>query len=210
VAVLVGGYKDADAARRALDGIKKLKQPDGSKVKMDVAVMSNPQTQTIEQAVINPFTRSFVVRNPTVPAERPADRNAPDPLWKQLNADEPFSLFKCPHPVTLAIKQFQGAAVVQPKSATSNFLKMIGFGGKDGELLNAAAMNAHNLAEALRKVGLEAYVLHTRYNSIVTVGGYDSPDDPRLKQMQHQLASTAGAGPLQLFAQPMPMQVPKQ
>jgi hypothetical protein len=210
VAVLVGGYKDADAARRALEGIKRLKQPDPNKVKMDVAVMSNPHTQTVEQAVINPFAHSFVVHNPSVPVERQvAAKDAPDPLWKQLNADEPFSLYKCPRPVTLAIKQFQGAAVVQQKSATSTFLSKLGFGGKDGELLNAAALNAHNLAEALRKVGLEAYVLHTRYNSIVTVGAYDSPEDPRLKQMQRQLAAARQSEQLQLFAQPMPMQVPR-
>jgi hypothetical protein len=209
-AVLVGGYKDDATARRALEGIKKLKQPDAKKIKMDVACLSNPLTQTVEQAVINPFQHSFVVRNPAVPAERPVvEKTAPDPFWKQLNADEPYSVYKCPKPVTLAIKQFQGAAVVQPKSATSAFLSKLGFGGRDGEMLNAAAMNAHNLADVLRKGGLEAYVLHTRYNSIVTVGAFDGPEDPRLKRMQHQIASAGQLEYLQLFAQPMPMEVPK-
>ena len=56
-------------------------------------------------------------------------------------------------------------------------------GGKSGQRVDAAATSAHNLAELLRKAKLDAYVLHTKYTSIVCVGGYDTVDDPALRNM---------------------------
>jgi len=61
----------------------------------------------------------------------------------------------------------------------------------------------------------EAYVLHTRYSSVVTIGGFDGPADPRLLQLKQQLAKiqildqNSGYKALELFAQPLPMQVPQ-
>jgi hypothetical protein len=210
-AVLVGGYKDMDAARRDLEKIKKMPPPNPGRVRLDLMVLPNPTGNAPTRMYDNPFMQSFVVHNPTIPVERPADKDKPDAFLKQLNVNESFSLLKCPKPVTLVVKQYQGATVVQSKATSSSgFLQSLGLGGKSGELLNAAALNAHNLAEVLRKLNFDAYVLHTRYSSIVTVGGYDGPEDPRLKRTQQQLASLAPRlGQLQLFTQPMPMEVPR-
>ena len=70
---------------------------------------------------------------------------------------------------------------------------------------------AHKMTVALRAKGYEAYEFHDRYASIVTVGSYDRPDDPRLRAMQQTL--TTRLRPLQaqvqLFPQPLPMPVPR-
>jgi hypothetical protein len=90
---------------------------------------------------------------------------------------------------------------------------------KSGELLNAAGKQAHEVAEFLRKFGFEAYVLHTEYSSVVTVGGFDGPDDPRLIQVQQAFLNEmsnprSNVGQLHTramvnFTQPRPMAVPK-
>jgi hypothetical protein len=36
---------------------------------------------------------------------------------------------------------------------------------------------------------LDAYVLHTRHSSIVTVGGFDSLSDPRMRSTQEMLVN---------------------
>jgi hypothetical protein len=69
-------------------------------------------------------------------------------------------------------------------------------------------MQAHEVARVLRDMHFDAYVLHTRYSSIVTVGGYDTVNDPLLLQNQRHLASLQ-LGSVQMFATPMPMQVPR-
>jgi hypothetical protein len=68
------------------------------------------------------------------------------------------------------------------------------------------------------KLGFAAYVLHTRHNSVVTVGAFDGMDDPKLKMVQQQLARLSFRDKatglsvqeqLKMFAQPMPMEVPR-
>jgi hypothetical protein len=100
-------------------------------------------------------------------------------------------------------------------------------GRKSGELLNANAKMAHQLAENLRMkqrgqigLGLEAYVLHTEYTSYVTVGAFDAADDQKLLQMQQQLMNDMTnpnnslgrlnmTANLQLNPMPLPMPVPQ-
>jgi hypothetical protein len=207
-AVLVGGYADIDAARRGLERVKKMQPP--RTVPKDVLTYDlvpppgSNKPGMGQKAFVNPFLNSFVVPNPTVQVAR-EDPHKPDPFWKELNAGESLSLLKCRKPWTLAIKEYQQPTVYQPQSAPSNFLdKLL---GNAGEQLNAQAMTAHNFAEALRKLGFEAYVLHTRGCSIVTLGGYDGPDDPRLKQMQRAVPNIRINPPVELFA--MPMEVPR-
>ncbi|MBV9123063.1 MAG: hypothetical protein JO112_06885 [Planctomycetes bacterium] len=222
-AVLVGGYADMEVAHRALNDIKKLKAPQSMPKDPFTSVGVDPSASGLKQVhfeATNPFLTSFVVRNPTVPAERP--QTAPDPFLKQLNEYEPLSLLKCPKPWTLAVKEFHGNFQVQSEEATKSPSFLDSLMGKDkGTQLEASAQNAHNLAEALRKMGFEAYVLHTRYDSIVTVGGYERGDDPRMQEVQRtlfnrlQFKADASQGAsnfsaqLQLLPQPVPIQVPR-
>jgi hypothetical protein len=216
--VLIGGYKDMDSAHKECERIKKLQPPKSvpadTLYQSPLAAPANGKQDQLQQVKINPLSKSFVTRNPTVPVQREA-ANKPDPFWKQLNANESFSLLKCKKPWTLAIKEFQGAVMVQPQNTSSSFLEKL-FGNKTGEQLNASAMNAHNLAEALHTMHFDAFVLHTRTSSIVTVGGFDNANDPRMESVKQavrdlHLGSNHPSFPtgVELFAQPMPMEVPR-
>lgn len=214
-AVLIGGYKDMDTARSALNGVKKLKQPEKTHLLDFLAVngvkeVGEGQTprEAIQGRFVNPFVSSFVTRNPTVPMEKPVnDPTKADKLMRDLNTGRPYNLLANRHPWTLAVKEFTGASVMQSKSSSGSFLEMLGFNKKSGELLNAGALQAEEVAKVLRNNQLDAYVLHTRSSSVVTVGGFDTMDDPKLAQLQKKLAG-AKIGPIDLFVRPLPMPVP--
>lgn len=217
-AVLIGGFKDIDAARKALDEVRKLKPP--SERLMHQTLGGDAARPTSKS--LNPFLTAFVVRNPTVPAERDARDDKPDPHLKEYNADESYSLLKCPKRWTLAVKSYQGrATVVQTQATEKSVVEKLTGGASGADLLNANAKQAHLVAEMLKKFGYEAYVLHTEYSSVVTIGGFDSAEDPRMIQLQklfsNELAKglQSGVGQLHIkggvgfFTTPMPMAVPK-
>ena len=96
-------------------------------------------------------------------------------------------------------------------------LAALGLGGtKDGEALDAAAQQAHELAKFLRQpaLGFTAWVLHTRYSSVVCVGGFDGPGDAECQRLQRQIANLRfqaknGVDPIGLMPTPMPVEVPR-
>lgn len=222
-AVLIGGYKDMETARKDLDRIKKLPPPDRrfcSLISME-GPAPGQANGTSHKALESPFDHSFVVRNPTVPREqKPQNESTWDPFIKELNADEPLSLLKCRKRYTLVIKDFQGGAqaILGNDMKKTTFIdKLLGRGSGDG--LTASAMQAQAFAKALRSMKeepLETYVLHTRYASFVTVGGFDALDDPRmtearmkLSKLQQFMIPAAPGGGLMLWAQPLPMEIPR-
>jgi hypothetical protein len=210
-AVLVGGYKDIDSARRALDDVKKMKPSDTRLMNILFAGSSAPapgkKGGESYAGFANPLSDSFVAPNPTVPHEHKAE-NKQDPFLKELNADESLSLLKCKQPWTLAVATFQGTSVIQSSATAATFLdKVLGRGSAD--TLSASAMNAHNFAELLRKAKFDAYVLHLRQGSVVTIGGFASKDDPQLRQVERRLAEQNFAGRIELLPQPFAMQVPR-
>jgi hypothetical protein len=216
-AVLIGGYKDIDTAHRALKAIKKLPPPSSEKLMAVLAQAGLPQKvggeekSLLEGTFVNPFPNSFVVRNPTVPQEHKTE-DKKDPFLKKLNAHESFSLLHCKKPWTLIVATYQGMHTIQPADASSKVLSLFEnlWGSNTGELLEASGQNAHNLADAMHKLGFEVYVLHTRWGSLVTVGGYDRPDDPHMQEVQRALASNVQLGQhVQMLPQPVPMEVPR-
>jgi hypothetical protein len=207
--VFIGGYRDFDSASRDLPNVKKTPEPppDVHDAKGDYLDAGTKQLYHL-----NAYAQCIATRNPTVRAQK-ADASGPDPYWKQLNAGRPYSLLdKCHKPWTLAVKQFQSTGVIQPRSSSSPFLDMLGLGGKSAEVLQASALQAEEVAKRLSsQFNYEAYVLHTRTGSVVTIGGYDREDDPRLLQMAQQVRNMRfglDANAIQLFAQPLPMKVP--
>lgn len=221
-AVLVGGYPDMETARRALDGIKKMPPPENEKL-MDRFTVLAPAEEggrqgELKGTFLNPFLTSFVTRNPTLPHEAKQVDKANDPFLKRLNADEDYSLLKCKQPFTLAVKEYPGTSVIQAGSSaqSGSFLSMLGLGSKSGDVLSASAMTAHNLAEVLRKMKFDAYVLHTRHSSVVTIGGFDGEDDKRLQETYQRLQllvqnniKANKTDTLQLMPQPILMRVPR-
>jgi hypothetical protein len=219
-AVLVGGYKDIEAARSALAGLKKLSPPSLKAEASEIEFFVQGAEKTTKERT--PFANAFVTRNPALPAV-PKQTVKFDPLWKKLNADEEYSLLNCKKPFTLLVKEYHGAQVLQPKTGTGAFLDAIGLGGnKPGEALAAAGAQAHELAKLLhnKQFNLDAYVLHTRTSSFVTVGGFDAVDDPDIERVKRQVATLNTLStktkdgriePLRLvFDNPVPMEVPHE
>ncbi|MFL5240475.1 MAG: hypothetical protein ACJ8FY_00045 [Gemmataceae bacterium] len=232
-AVLIGGFKTIDSARKLLPDVKVLKAPQlklsSGQVAQDIISVGEPtggrDKMDIRRLPQSPFTLSFVARNPTISHEA-ADKVKFDPAWKKLNAEESYSLLECKKPYTLVVKQYCGASCIGPQNAPeSTFLEKLGIGsGKSVDTLGAAYMNAHNLADALHKMKFDAYVLHTRGISYVTVGAFASADDAELKKMQEafinsvkvdtkgveaKLKDARALQSLQLMNPPMPMPVPR-
>lgn len=221
VGVLVGGYKDRDAAFAALQQIRKLTPPDPKKFAFDIKFMATveqdksgkgPAKVTDGEAVyVNPFHRAFPARNPTA-QENSADVAAEElKTLRKINQGEEFSLFNCKGKLTLVVSRFNIAArMVDDRAQSRDFFGFMKPRGEDG-----AAHNAHNLAEAFRKNGLpDTYVLHTKFCSFVTVGGYDSETDPRLLSMQKLLAErfrndAYRDSRLGIYPTPQPMLVPR-
>jgi hypothetical protein len=221
-AVLIGGYPDADTASAVLKKVRNLPLPELKLASglnpYDTMLVATPNEEKkgmeLKRAPINPFSTAFVVRNPSLPKQE-QPKNQVDPFWKELNAYEDYSLLKNPKAWTLVVKEYLGNTVIQPSSGGSSFMKLFGMGSFSGDGLSAAGQQAHELASFLSKLGFKAYVLHTRFSSIVTVGGFDSLEDPELQRVQRQVQTlqfkaAQGSVPdsLKLFANPAPMQVP--
>ncbi len=226
-AVMVGGYADEKVARKALHDLRRLPLPDSNKILLDPKFYKVPQidpkTNQIvtengkrdERYSVDLFGCGFVGPNPTIKFERPADSNKFKLAdLQKLNRHEPFSLLQCPKPVTLVIKILSTPTQLQQntKAPKGGFLASLGLGGKSYGHEDAAATSAHSLAEYLHKIQINAYVLHTRYCSYVTVGAFDRENDPALLSMQQHLETNlrpmhpSGAnqppGPLQYLGDP--------
>jgi hypothetical protein len=174
---------------------------------------NQPSAQTVQLAVIQPFKRAMVVSNPTVQQNRPSADNAEDrALLRRLNEDEPYSLLKCPHPYTLVVKQFLLPRSVEASKTTGAFGGKQGSGGANNKE-DTIAVSAHELARFLQQGCKlkEVYVLHNKYDSIVTVGGFDDVNDHRIRDLQEWLprANQQLQKGLQLLPRPAIYEVPK-
>lgn len=215
-AVLVGGYADEATARRELENIKRLPSPDPNKVKLNIfsVLELDIKTKKMEQIdrPVNPFPRAFVSRNPSCKNERPAQEKLSVAALRRLNSEESFSLLQSKKKVTLAVKVFQTDQIVQGQSAGGAFMNTLGLGGKSVDRVDGAAHNAHNVAELLRKMNFKAYVLHTKTYSVVTVGEFESHDDPALPSMKNLLATRLAQPQLafiQFFPSAVPIEIPR-
>ena len=189
-AVLVGGFKDMDLARKALDVVRKWSPPKNQQL-MDQAVIAQQidrGTERVnvnrEEAYINPYANAIVVPNPAIRSTN-SGQQAVDPLLVMFNSEEPLSLLKTRKKYTLMVKGFTIPTTVQPKDVEGSVLGRL-FGGDEAQrVLDATAKQARSLAVSLRDPEMkpypyESYVLHMRTGSIVTVGQYDSIDDPQM------------------------------
>lgn len=224
-AVLVGGFKDFSHASAYLPKLKALPDPklklDGGRSAYEVMTYQEPvpdkKETVVKRAYVHPYHNAMVVRNP-LSASGKASKPKWDPFWKQLNADEEHSLLKCPKPWTLVVKEYMGGRALQSrgKETGGGFLSALGLGGSKGEVLEAAALQARELAKFLRhpRFGFKTYVLHTRHSSVVCVGEFNGPDDPEMKRVANHLKSMnfrtkEGADPIGLLPEPVPVEVPR-
>ncbi|GBD37408.1 hypothetical protein HRbin36_02539 [bacterium HR36] len=233
-AVLVGDFRSWDDARRELERIKKLPPPEGIPLPVLFIVRQErgnvpgapPDKVTGEYAKYNPFRYAFVVPNPLAPKPAPAQPKNWDPAWADLNRNNPYSLLRCPKRYTLLVKAFQAPMLITglrgaPPVLNTNTPRPAALDAQVEKELrrleqilgwkpDAAALQAHNLCEVLRHPSLnyEAYVLHTKEASLVTVGSFDRTDDPNAAQLRQLLAGKT-IGVVKLSDNPSFLLVPR-
>jgi hypothetical protein len=162
---------------------------------------------------VNPFLTALAGPNPTIPkAVAAAAPVKADEFLLGINAGQPYSLIhQTKKPVTLVVKIYGAEAghLVRPGEV------MQATGRSDGAMLERIAQQAHALAKALRAMRYDAYVLHTRYESFVCVGEYDSKDDAELLANARALASLplkkekTGEVLETLMEKPLPAAIPR-
>ncbi len=173
-----------------------------------------------------PLGQAFVTRNPLLPDEFFAPRGV-SKFVESMNADVPHSLLTCPGKFSVRVATFRGNVVIDQKK-----VKQIEESGQMESRLVQAAERAHTLTQLLRQRGVEAYLFHDVYESIVTVGSFESVGTPRqdgrieinptvlriiqsYSPQQRQLGGQVGLVPRYLRGipfdvQPMPVAVPKR
>jgi hypothetical protein len=225
-AVLIDhGFADMGAATAFLPKVKALPMPTlalaSGKTPYDTMLIQEPDPQKKQMITrrvnVNPFHNAMAVRNPTL-GSTAVTRSKFDPFWKELNAGESHCVLDNPKKFTLKVKEYTGARVIQSGAAQgSGFLSALGMGGKEGNALDAGALQARELVRVLRspQLGFQAWVLHTRQSSIVFIGGFDSLEDPELQRLGRQLSSLkfqtakGGTDPIGLMTQPVFVEVPR-
>jgi hypothetical protein len=121
-----------------------------------------------------PLGQAFVTRNPLLPVEFFAPRGI-DKFVKSMNTGVSHSLLSCPGKYTVRVATFRGNVVIDQKK-----VRQIQESGHMKSRLVEAAERAHALTEMLHKRGVEeAYQFHDVYESIVTVGSFESVGTPR-------------------------------
>jgi hypothetical protein len=201
-AVLIGGWKDMETARKALDTVRTW-QPPQNKQLMDRGFVGEAaakgQNATLNGGYLNPFKLAMVVPNPTAPKTLGAEAGA-DPLVLQMNNEEPMTVLKIKKPWTIVVKSFHAPLVdVRDKDAGSVMSVRKLFNSRP-EHLNKTAELGVNLAKMLRSIKpdsripssakaepFESYVLHTLNGTLVCVGQFDSLEDPQLAEAQRRL-----------------------
>lgn len=185
IAVLAGNFptpEDKDA-KQILSFIKHDFQPSFLSDKRSGGIL--PQTPGRP----GPLARAHMTVNPLLSVED-VKRRSVDPLVRSLNADMEYSLLKNPGRYSLKVATFTGGSVVQVGNQVSEKAQSF-FERGMGSSLDESAVKAWELTEALRmasKLGydrnFDAWVYHDRYRSVVTVGSFDRPDDPRLEELR--------------------------
>jgi hypothetical protein len=114
-----------------------------------------------------------------------------DPLVVRMNKGTPNSIYKCKAPYSLVVYEFSGrSALSGPDESVINFPKVF-----DKSPLRTAHEDAEQLAarlakhEVVRSLGIQPYVYHDRTSSLVLLGDFASPEDPRVEQVR-QAAQT--------------------
>ena len=159
-----------------------------------------------------PLAHAFITRNPLLPEDYFAPKGGVDELVLKINKNVKHSLLDCPGKYTVQVAHFTGEVIIN-----QNDIRAIQTGAKAGpestkQGLATAAEKAHELTEALRIKGYEAYEFHDLYASLVTVGSFDSVGTPRpdgkieINPQVHQIIEVFRAKPVNAAGEPGAMQ----
>lgn len=131
-----------------------------------------------------PLGGAFMTTNPKLTDEDLALRKR-DPFILRLNTGTEYSLLQNPAKYTVVVATFQGKSELYSEGTEKKLRPL-------SSALSDAAERAWELCTALRHAksygydrDYEAWIFHDRYSSVVTVGSFESKDDPRIIATQN-------------------------
>lgn len=181
IAVVVGNYDSVDTpgAQEDLQKVKTVRptcldfsgeeKPNSTQRFIGLRELQRLVHKDQEVRQLGPMRRAFVARNPLLPKEYFVDSGL-DTFVMDMNREVKYSLLDNPGNYTVRVASFQGETFFDGEKKSGN----AGAAAAMASKLEQAADNAHRLTEALRKRGVEAYEFHDRFESIVTVGSFES------------------------------------
>lgn len=136
-----------------------------------------------------PLSGAFLTMNPLLSTEDLKTIRR-DPELLQWNQKGNYSIQENKGKYTLVVASFYGRSKVSKDPTAQIDVKA------EQSHMEDIAKRAWELAGALRHAksngydrDYEAYVFHDRYGSVVTVGSFDSPDDPRIPKLQNHFGA---------------------
>ena len=164
VGVVAGNYRDAadPIAQKTLKFIKSFR-PQVLQIKGLEPPAGSP----------GPLNKAFLTTNPLLNPEE-ISRKLRDPLLTRLNSGAENSLYENPGKYTVLVASFYGNQQIKPRRFEEFDEKL-----KTESGLDWAALESWQLMKTMRAQGIEAFIYHERHRSIVTVGAFDSPQDPQ-------------------------------
>lgn len=190
ICVLAGNYESIEdkVGQKTLNYIKKF-HPKFLKDKKSGAILRADSAQR------GPLAGAFLTINPMLKPEEVVQKSV-DKETKQMNSGIAFPLVKNPHKYTVRVASFEGKSVTPLGNSSyrglenkfdSEITKPKGYNivlaGEDAEHLTAFLRKTKaSIKGEFSNVALdEAYTYHDKFQSIVTIGGFDSPNDPRIR-----------------------------
>jgi len=141
-----------------------------------------------------PLSRAFLTFNPLLSEEEiKVMALKSDPLIRTLNADREYNLLDNKAKYTLVVATFSGASqhvVTGDRNVAAKAARDFEQRISKRVTLDDAAENAWKLVRTLRhQEKMEAWIFHDQYRSVVTIGSFDSPNDPRIVQLQQKFGA---------------------
>ncbi|MEE2826142.1 MAG: hypothetical protein VYE64_05900 [Planctomycetota bacterium] len=189
IAVLVGDFASIEDSRaqRALEKIKSMKvasisefdpkSEEGQRLRFyrEMVKMINKNG---EAKTRGPLCAAFLLPNPMLPDEY-FNMGTLDSFVMDLNKGIKHSLLDCPALYTVRVATFRGDSTfelseIEAQQSEQRWRLRFKKPVKDKESkLAVATAKAHRLTAELRKMGVEAYVFHDRFESYVCIGSFD-------------------------------------
>lgn len=184
-AVLAGNYDSAEdpVAHKTLEFIKRFRPKtleEHAKALDLVQAQLNDQfsegTGFKGKSQYGPMYKAFMAPNPMLSSDEIAARRK-DPLIRRLNLGQENSIAENKGKFTLVVATFEGKSTIKPVRY-SELDAVIKTGS-----LDQAGNQAIELARTMRaQKNLPAFVYHDKFRSVVTIGTFNSPDDPEIKR----------------------------
>jgi hypothetical protein len=177
IAVLIGNYNSVDdpAAQETLRQVKFMRPETFTRGKPEETNetvgkyrdLLSKFTRNEDRKKKGPMAMAFVTRNPLMSQEFFVPKGI-DAFVEKINSDVKYSLLQCQGQYSVKVATFNGKVVIDQSevNALTSGRKQL-----DSQLEHAGE-TAERMTIALRKKGYEAYVLHDRGASIVTVGSF--------------------------------------